>query len=202
MFTIVSWYTIDTPYKEILDTHLLPTLIKFDLPHKIYPMEASKNWVQNTNLKSLVIEKALEEIDSDILVLDADCKINSYPTLLDEIPMEFDAGFFYLDWMKWYQKGTAKNELCSGTLFFRNRPKIKKLVLDWKELTIKNNGKLVDQRFLELALKVNPGIKIFELPVSYCWINSMPDGTEPLAKRPEPVIIEHYQASRTLRTKV
>lgn len=202
MVTIVSWYTLNTPYKEVMDTHLLPTLVKFELPYKTYPMDATQNWVQNTNLKSTVIEKALEEIDSDILVLDADCKINCYPTLLDEIPIEFDAGFFYLDWNKWYQNGTSKKELCSGTLFFRNRPIVKKLITDWKELTLKNNGKLVDQRFLELALKVNPDIKIFDLPITYCWINSMPDGSEPKAKKPETVVVEHYQASRTLKSKV
>jgi len=202
MVTIVSWYTLNTPYKEVLDTYLLPSLTKFELPYKIYPMQASKNWVQNTNLKSLVIGKALEEIKSDILVLDADCKINCYPTLLDEIPIEFDAGFFYLDWNKWYNNGTSKKELCSGTLFFRNRLKIKKLIQDWKELTTKNNGKLVDQRFLELALKLNPDLKIFDLPISYCWISSMPDGSEPKAVRPENVIIEHYQSSRQLRNKV
>lgn len=202
MFTVVSWYTLNTPYKEVLDTHLLPSLAKLEIPFKIYPMDKKDNWRENTNLKSLVIEKAMEEIESDILVVDADCKINCYPTLLDKIPKEFDAGLFHLDWAEWYGHTQGKKELCSGTIFLRNRVATKKLINDWKTLTQRNNNKLVDQRFLELALKMNKNLKIYDLPITYCWITSLPDGSEPKIDKPENVVIEQYQASRTLRGKV
>lgn len=201
MFTVVSWYTLNTPYKEIFDSHLLPTLIKEELPYKIYPMEPLKNWKENTNLKSLVIEKALSEIESDILILDADCTVNCYPELLDKIPMKYDMGLFYLDWGTWYGHTQGKKELCSGTIFLRNRPKVKKLIEDWKILTQRNNNKLVDQRFLELALKMNDTLNIYDLPIEYCYINSLPSGDKPLIECENP-IITHYQASRLLKNKV
>lgn len=202
MFTVVSWYTSNTPYKEVFDSHLLPTLIKEELPYKVYPMDAKNNWIQNTNLKAIVVDQALAEIESDILVVDADCKINQYPKLLDKIPLKYDIGLFYLSWKEWYGHETDKKELCSGTIFLRNRVNTKKLIQDWKTLTEKNNNKLSDQRFLELALKLNPNLNIYNLPYEYCWINSLPDGSEPKVPRPENVIIEHFQASRTLRSKV
>lgn len=202
MYIIVSWFTKDTPYEEVMNTYLRPSLEKLDIPYKIYPVEPLKNWRQNTNLKPQIVEQALNEINTNILVVDADAKIHDYPVLLNEIPKEYDCGLFYLNWNEWYKNGSDKIELCSGSMYFRNRPICKELVRTWKEIAKKNENHYTDQQNLELALKKFPELKIYKLPYSYCWINSLPKGQKHNVERPEKVIIEHHQISRTLRNKV
>lgn len=202
MLTIISWYTKNTPYKEVCDTHILESLKKLAIPYKIYEVEPRNNWVSNTNLKQEVILKALDEVPGDLLVLDADAKILDIPSLLNTIQLKYDIGLFYLNWNEWYQNTSNKIELCSGTIFLRNRANVKKLINDWNFLSTNNGNKLCDQRFLEMALKANPDLNIYKLPYEYCWITSMPNGDEPKVPRPEKVIIEHYQKSRELKNKI
>ena len=104
MFTIIGLYTKNTEYENIIKDNLIASLKKFDIPYKIYEMPSLGSWVKNTNLKSVVLEKAIEEINTDILMLDADCTVNEYPSLFNEIPEEYDCAFHYLNAEKWYNK--------------------------------------------------------------------------------------------------
>lgn len=197
MFTIVSWYTCNTIYEQIIQEYLLASLHTWDIDQKIYPIESQKNWQINTNLKPLILEQALKDIPNDIVLLDADCKLLEYPDLFNTIPDEYDMAVFYLDWQQWYNKAYNKEELCSGTLFFRNRPICLEVIEAWKNLCKKNL--YPDQMNLEVVLNTFPGLKIYRLPIEYCWIHTLPDGSEPRVPRPEHVVIEHYQASRTIK---
>jgi len=195
---------MNTEYSNIIASYLMPSLNDFyKIPAKIYPIESIGTWKKNTNLKPTIIEKALEEINTDIVILDADCRINEYPKLFDEIPEQYDMAVFYLPWGEWYGHSEGKEELCSGTLFFRNRLICKQLVWAWKIEAQSINNHLNDQQVLQNLLnKEFPDIKIYKLPYEYCWINSMPNGNKPFVKKPNNVVIEHFQVSRDLRNKI
>lgn len=205
-FKIIGWFTIDTPYQDIIKQYLLPSLKKISINKKInydiYPIESTKNWKSNTNLKPIIAERALKESNENILLLDADCRVNDYPSLFDEIPEEYDIACFYLDWNEWYKNNSDKIELCSGTLFFRNRQICLDLIESWKVEGLKESNKLTDQEVLHNVLRDFPEIKIYSLPYEYCWINSLPRGGKPHIQRPSKVIIEHYQSSREMRSQI
>jgi len=65
------------------------------------------------------------------------------------------------------------------------------LVDDWiKETGIDKPQQKVLQKIIE-----RDKIKVFELPLSYCYIETLPNGQKPNIKIENPVI-SHYQASR------
>ena len=202
-FTILSWFTKNTQYEEVFNTYFRASMDELNLDYKFIVMPSQSNWTANTNLKPQVIEQALNEINGDILLVDADAKIQNYPSLFDEIPEEYDMALHYLDRDKWYNriyKEHDKFDTLSGTLFFRNRKICKDLIAKWKEYSLVNNQP--DQENLKLAIKDFPQLKIYSLPVEYCWISSMPNGDKPFVQRPEKVYIEHFQISRVLRSNI
>ena len=120
----ISFYTPGF-YEEVMNTRLLPTLIKFNLPYDIVKVEDKKNWVDNTSQKSIVIKDALIKHKEDILFLDADATIEQPPVLFDTIPPEYDIAVFYLDWCRFWHNCKGKVfHLLSGTLFMRYNDKI------------------------------------------------------------------------------
>jgi len=197
---IISWYTSETEYENVMYEYLQPSLNLLKLPYKIYPMDSLGDWRKNTCLKPIVIEKAFEDCESDLLIIDADAKIYDQPKLLEEIPEEYDCAMFWLDWNEWYQNGSNNKELCSGTLYLRNRPICRELIRFWKGICLLNN--LTDQKALEETLESFEDLKIFKLPYSYCWINSLPGNREPFVKKPKNVIVEHFQKSRELKRRI
>ena len=200
MFTIISWYTKQTEYDSIMRNYLIPSLQKLNIPYKIYPVDSIGNWQQNTNLKPLVIETAFQDLDTDLLIVDADAKIYQYPKLLEEIPEEYDMAIFYLDWDEWYHNGSKQKELCSGTLYIRNKPICQALIRWWIKICSSHN--LTDQKALKKALLAFPNIKIYKLPYEYCWINSLPSGDKPFVERPKEVVVEHFQVSRKIKRRI
>lgn len=198
MVTLVSWYTPE--YEKIMYEYLMPSVEKLNIPYKIYRIGSCGNWVKNTNFKPSIAQRALAELNTDILLIDADAKIYEYPKLFEEIPQEYDCGMFLLSWEQWYGHTKGKYELCSGTLYFKNRPICKELIKEWQNIS--EASLEPDQNNLQRALKKFKDLKYFSLPYEYCWINSMPNGKEPLVKRPNNVVIEHFQSSRTMRRKL
>lgn len=196
MLSIISWYT--PQYKDVMDEYLRPSLKKLDIPYKIYPIDSIGDWRANTCLKPTIIEKAFfQELDRDLLIIDSDARIYDYPKLLDEIPIEYDCAMFWLDWNEWYKNGSDIKQLATGTLYFRNRPICKELIKVWQEFC--SSTPMTDQKVLELALVEFPDLKIYKLPYEYLWINSLPGNRKPFVKRPDNVIIEHFQISRRLK---
>ena len=199
MIELVSWYTQDTSYEQVFKDYFLASCKENDLQCNLYIVEPTGNWQKNTNLKPNVAKRALTDLKADILLIDADAKIYSHPQLLEDLPQEYDMAVFYLDWGSWYGHSHGKKELCSGTLFFRNRPVCLDVINAWDELAKEN--KYPDQRLLEMVLKNFSNVNVYELPIEYCWINSTPGWKPPIVPRPEHVVIEHFQASRKLRNK-
>ena len=191
----ISFYTAGI-YEEVLNQYLLPSIKKWNLKHLIYKAPNLKDWNLNTRYKAQVILNTLSNHNEDVCCLDADATIEKYPSLLFEIPDEYDLAFHYLDWFYHWrnQKGQGKKELLTGTLFVRNNENTRKLISNW---TVWNKKDMDwEQRVLERLISENEEIKVYELPVEYCVVpkqdNSIPSYIG------EPVIL-HHQFSRKVK---
>lgn len=203
-FRIVAFYTKDTPYEQVIKQYLEKSLQRFpELQHTIYAMPAKGNWRANVAQKPQVVRMALETYSKEnIVIIDADATIETYPELFDRIPPEFDFAALMLDWNEWYgyKNKTPNKELLSGTMFFRNNPISHKIVRAW-EIEAQQHG-IVEQRILQGVLKKMRGsYRMYDLPLAYCYIKTLPDGSEPKIKLNNPVIV-HYQVSRQLKRVV
>uniref|UniRef100_A0A6M3KGG2 Putative nucleotide-diphospho-sugar transferase n=1 Tax=viral metagenome TaxID=1070528 RepID=A0A6M3KGG2_9ZZZZ len=191
---VVAFVTHDTVYELELAQHLLPSLEKIGLPHYIEVIDNKGSWLKNVAEKPAVAYRALEKYPSkNIILLDADSEILEYPKLFNEIPEEYDLACHFLEWESWYgYKGDKTKELLSGTMFLRNNDKIKELCKQWYDRA--NNNHEWEQKSLASVI-VNSEVKIFSLPLSYCYIKTLPSGEEPIVKIDNPTIV-HFQASR------
>jgi len=178
--TYVSFYTINTPY-EAESKKLVETLDKHKLIHKEYAVVSTGSWERNTQLKSAVLCKALEEITGPVVYLDSDARVLSYPTLFDRFP-ECDIAFHYF-------RGV---ELLSGTLYLPNTETCKDLVALWDSRNKTEPGTW-DQKTLQKIIEAG-SYDWLNIPEEYVWISG-------LATVPNPVIL-HTQASRVNRKKI
>lgn len=201
-FVIISYYTKGTPYEGVYTEYLGKSLKRFSsLDHCVYVMENQGSWLKNVAIKPEVIEIAMHSYEQhNVIFLDADATIEKYPKLFWYIPKKYDMAAHFLNWNTWYgYKSTpAKLELLSGTMFFRNTDKVRALVRKWKIDAQMHGGGVWEQKLLQVIIKKEQGAhKIYELPVEYCYIKTLPGGQEPLVKA-TPVIL-HHQVSRKLK---
>jgi hypothetical protein len=180
MFRIVAFYTENTPYEDEV-VHLEESLKRHGLKYIIYKRSTRGSWVANCAQKPEIILNALTCSSSDVVYLDADAVVDSYPTIFDTI--DCDIGVHFL----------RGKELLSGTLYFKNCPKIMKLVYDWQEAQ-KKSPDVWDQKILQQVLDDHPEIRISHLPESYIKIK----GYKRTKDTATPVI-RHNQASRRFK---
>ena len=159
------------------------------------------SWQANTSYKAEFVLYMLNHHKKNIVFLDSDAAILEYPALFNNIPEGFDLACHVLDKNAWYgNRYDPQHELLSGTAFFRYSPTTLKLVDTWISMC-KLWPRIWEQQLLQNAIDLEKA-KLFTLPLAYCWIASLPDGSKPIVPEPESVVIKHYQASRTLRNKV
>jgi len=197
-FRVISFYTVDTPYEEVMNTYLLPSLKKFDIPYKIAAIKSEGDWVRNVALKPELIAKELHESPENLVFLDADCVLRRYPQLLHEIPLEFDLGLFYLSWKKWYRRlDTDYEELVSSCMFLRNNEAVRDLVDEWAKRA--KETRVWEQKVLEDLLKERD-MNVFKFPDGFNYIGTLPDGSAPYwENRVSDPVIEQIQISRKLK---
>jgi len=195
-----SYYTYNTPYQKVMETHLLPSLKKFNLIYDIEAVPDLGNWQKNTSFKSEFILKMLLKHKKPIVFIDADATIEKHPSLFWEIPEEYDIAVHYQDWYKqWRNRNDGDRfDLLTGTIMFRYNEKVLSLVRKWVERT-KNSTKW-EQKILQELTEQDKDIKIFKLPVTYCTVNKH-KGEIPNYIKPEKVVIRHWQASRKFRNR-
>ncbi len=189
---IVSFYTKNNRYEEVINKFLLPSLKKFKLDYQIESFDNLGTWNQATSFKSNFILQSLDRHQQDIIWIDADATIEQYPKLLFEIPSEYDIAVFYLDWDLQYRKNTHKYELISATMMFRHNPRVITFVQKWIK-ACKDYPNIWEQKVLQNLLEKDDTLKVYKLPVDYCSIvlqnNKLPGYIK------NPIIIQH-QASR------
>jgi len=200
-FCVGAFYTDATPYHYIWQDYLLKSCEKFRIKNHVFAAPNYGSWHRNVAEKPRIIGEMLDllTIDEECLVfLDADATIEQYPKLFEEIPSKYDIAYHTLNWNTWYgyDNKPATMELLSGTMFFRNRKKVKEMCFEWYEEAKKTN-KWEQKVLAEIIGKYN--LKTYPLPLEYCYPISRPKGKEPLVKL-DPVIL-HHQKSREFKRK-
>lgn len=197
-YIIASYYTVNTPYEKVMQDYLLNSInnsnvIDISLLY-IKAVENLGSHQLNANYKpQFIYETMLLFSDKDIVFLDADAELLQYPTLFDTL--DCDIACHILDWQRWYGHSLGTKELLPGTLYVRNNEKMQAFIKLWAELS-KNSYKW-DGIILKELLQVSD-INFKELPLSYCYIKTLPNGKEPRIKIDNPVIV-HNQVSRKYR---
>jgi hypothetical protein len=188
--TLISYYTKNTPYKGVFESTLKPSLMKFNLDYIVEEVPNLGSWKANTDYKPTFILKKLQKLKEDVVWLDVDASIEQYPSLLFNIPKEFDIALHKLDWNKQYNK--PGEEILSGTLFIRNNDISKTLLENWI-------GTLPKHRWEQEALKEVLNIPYFNLPAEYCTVIDFDNKIPSYISNP---VIVHHQASRKLRRHI
>ena len=191
---IISFFTSN--YKEIAEKYLLNSLKIQGLPNYVKEVPNFNSWKQATDYKPVLMAKCLNKFWQNLIWIDCDATIDNYPELFDTLSNnpEIDIAYHNLSWETHYGRPTDKGrfQFASGTLYFKNNDKIKQLVINWI-----NNTKIYypEQKALHKAIISNKNLNTFELPRTYLYIATKPNG-QPPAQILENPIITHYQASR------
>lgn len=181
MTTIVSYYT---PAYELDASRLVTSLVKFKLRHDVTAIETLGSWSANTGHKAAFMQQQRERHTGPIVWLDADAEVVKYPLAFDVLDGCDIAVHFRRD-----------NELLSGTLYVGDTPKAREVLAAWVRRCEQFPSEW-DQRNLQAALGMVPGVNLHKLPAAYTCIFDADD----MLEQGEPVIL-HHQASRRLRHK-
>lgn len=169
---IISGYTknshLGSYYKRAI-ARLQKSLLKFDLPHIIFPMIDPKNWIDGCSFKPSLIYYMLDKINHPVLWIDADGEILQEPTLFNN--PKFDLGLVKVGGGHWL----------SGTLYVGLGAKT--LIDDWKSTV---SAKEADEiTLLHLVRNKYKKLKVEFLPQSYnSVVHSKTDASN--------IVIGHY----------
>ena len=189
---IVGFATQESPYVNVINSMLIPSCAKFDIPCDCAFPPHRGTWLENEKLKPTVIKEMLLKHKCPVTYVDADATIEQYPLLLDDLS-KYDLGVHYFDWYKFWRNvnGNTRRDILGGTIYFAYNEKVLQFIDSWIALNRE------DMEGLNLLLPARADLKIFPLPIEYCAIEK-PDGKVP-AWIVNPVIV-HHQASRQYRT--
>lgn len=162
------------------------------VPLRVFTFANAGSWRANLNFKSRTILDAMAEYaDKDIVFVDADAVIRSYPTLFDTLSEErrYDIAVHFL----------RDVELLSGTLWLRNGETGRDIVRRWHALG-ERFPQQRHQHCLHMALRAMAagGARplLYKLPIEYTCIFDHP------LRAGKTAVIEHFQASRKYRRRL
>ncbi len=183
-YVVVGYYTKNTGYEEEVH-HLRQSLARFNLPSDLVGIASQGSWQANTQYKAYFLKHMLtRHYPNDLLYLDADARVQQYPTLFDQV--DFDVGVYFF----------ANKELVSSTLYLRNNAKVYELLERWI-ICCFNQPDVWDQKLLHYAIQESEDLHLSVrlLPPTYCQIfDLMKDVGQP--------VIEQFQASRRYKSQV
>jgi len=195
-FVVVSAFTKKTNYESIIK-NLESDCKNLKIPYYFMGYESTGEWVENTMLKPSLILSAWGELKKsykNLIWIDADARINSYPKYFSRLTEE-ERDFSV------FQMGSL-SRVTSGTIFIRISDKMESFVKEWNKLCQEAKNRKGDQQCLRdlIASGIYDYLKInyISLPYSYCYIfddtlRKLEPKIEPLE---EPSVICHMQASR------
>lgn len=195
MYIITSYYTNNTPYKQVMNDYLLKSLKILGIDYHVEPIRDMGSHQKNANYKpKFILEEMNKYADKNIVFLDADAEVLQIPVLFDQL--KCDIACHELNWSTWYNKPSNIKELLPGTLWVKNNDKMKQFIEEWADVS-ENNYKW-DGHILQDLLKQDKSIDFVNLPLEYCYIKTMPNGSLPFIKIDKPFIV-HNQVSRLYR---
>lgn len=188
---VVSFFTAGTSY-EAEAQRLRASLARFGLKYHIEARAGRGSWRANVHDRIAFLREMLDRFPGeDIVWMDADAVVHSYPGIFDDLDADFACAV--VDWEK-YRRAPAKTEMLGGTMFFRNNRMARALLEAWQAEDAAQEHPL-SQWSLPRAIARISGLKVERLPDTYCQIFDL------MAEAGNPVI-EHLQASRRLKHEV
>lgn len=174
-YKIVSGYTKNTPYeKEINNLRISLKQFGFTDEHLV-PFENKGTWEKNCQYKAYIIKEKLKQLNTPVVWLDADAVLKKSPDIFCQINEDLGLCFY-------------RQELMSGTLFFKPTENNFKLLDEWIKLNNENPQKW-DQKVLQQIVN-NWKINYYKLPLSYCKIDYI---------KTNEIVIGQNQASRRFK---
>jgi hypothetical protein len=187
---VVCFYT--PPYRELAG-RMKKSVMRFGLETDVVGIESRGDWLANVHYKTNFMLDKLKEHKRDIVWLDADAVVNTYPTLFDNF--DGDVGVHYIDWARHTKGRIAQMELDDAVTYLAYNERVLSLLGDWiafNKACPRRAEQLNLQIMLEQGEYEKKGLKVVNLPAEYCTIfDTMADVENP--------IIEQFQASRQLR---
>jgi len=189
---IITYYTIDTPYEEQVDT-LIESCYKYDEEIVAIPKISLGAWVKNCATKPEVIRSAMESGES-LLWLDADSQILAPLDYFRELEKsgKFDiaCGINYNNQM-----------MQSGTVWIASNKITEKMLERWENGCIKNPhiwDQKTMQKIIESMIKGN-GLRLKRLDNKFCF--RIPQGKNDVWETvtPDNTVIVQHQRSRKFK---
>jgi hypothetical protein len=189
----VSYYTENTGYEEEAK-RLRASCYRLGLKHDIKPVPNLGSWEKNTSYKPTFIKQMLKKHEGQkVVYVDADAEFVDFPDFFKNIDAEkHEIAAHYREW----PNRLENKELLSGTIWFSNSDKCKKVVDIW-EKHCEMKPDMWDQRALQHVInniQSCDSLGVFDLPASYCAIFDQNMSSKP--------VILHHQASRRLKRAV
>lgn len=187
---VISFHT--HPEYKVHADRMEKSIRRFGFEVEVSAVESRGSWLSNAQYKAQFILDKLVEKKRDIVWLDADSIVNSYPTLFDNF--DGDIGVHICDWKRHTGGRRDQKELLGAVMYCRYNAKVVALLKAWVK-AVALEPKRWEQLTLQYLLAdtiLGKSIKLVEFPAEYCTIfDTMVDVKEP--------VIEQFQASRYLR---
>ena len=193
MWIVCAYFT--PGYKKHIK-RLKNSLVQFNVPHDITPIEDKGDWYANTQYKPVFLKQMLKKHHpNSVVYVDADAVFLKYPKLFDKLDSKskVNIAVHILDHSK-YRRSNHPPEILSGTIFLRNSKECSIIISKWEEV-IGNDPRMWDQVALSKVLRgyVPPFHHV--LPEEYVTIYDYMSSV----KNP---VIKHFQASRESRRNI
>jgi len=179
----VSMYTPNTPYEKEVEK-LIKSLEKYGVEYIVVPIGNSGSWALNCGQNARVIYEIMKRYEDDILLLDADSEVVSYPALFENIDCDIA-----IHRIKYPDRDRL--EYCTGTLFCKENDRVKSFLREWSKM----NSVSPDDQINFMNVYEKSIIQLYDLPKEYCYIEGNRVHRHGACK---PVIV-HHQASRRLK---
>jgi hypothetical protein len=203
-FKFVSFYTVEYEHHA---EQLKNSMIKLGIDASgVEYRERRGSWSINSHIKAEIILEHLLKNDA-VVWTDADSIILRPPTFFDTVTT--DVAVFYLP--KEYAEGwlppphsILKNPdrfLQTGTMYFKNNPRVIKLIESWIDLN-KKDSQQWDQWTMQVALE-NSDVSITQLPAEYISAEFIARAAKKMKDRKySKTVILHTQAGDKLRNLI
>lgn len=165
---------------EALSLKLRESIEKLNLEHEIKVVDNLGSWQKNCLYKAVFIKEMLTKYSKPVLFVDADAIFHRYPDLIETLDVDFAVHYF------------KNRQLASGTLYFS--PAALGLVEAWIDYNNAHPNEW-DQSNLQNVVDTlgwKNKVRMSLLPAEYCKIFD-------LTKDVQNPVIEHFQASRSLK---
>lgn len=201
MLTIVTFYT---PEYEQEANQLIQSCLNHSVLVKAYPKPSKGSWVHNCTMKAEVILQALDELNTGVVWIDADGRVKNKPVIFNQLT-DYDFGCYWIPnvWnrprnshLKPWSRGNEA--LAGGTIYFNNTDISKQLILAWKKESEENPTRWEQQSLQKVWEDFdNRGLRTYNFSQAYCKVFDCK-----WFETEQPIVIEHTQASRRLKSKI